>query len=88
MDFNGQTGYISTSYLSVTTTTPPSPTGTVVNCTTGVNVRSGPGTSYVVIGSAPKGTTYAVLGQSGSWYKIGFNGTTAYISASYFSVSN
>ena len=51
-------------------------TGTVVNCTSGVNVRSGPGTSYSIIGTAPKGATYTVTGQSGSWYKINFGGKT------------
>ena len=60
----------------------------MVNCTTGVNVRSGPGTTYAVLGSAPKGAKYTVTGQSGSWYKINFNGKTGYISSVYLSVSN
>ena len=45
----------------------PTQTGTVVNCTSGVNVRSGPGTTYAVLGFAPKGAKYTVTGQSGSW---------------------
>lgn len=94
IDFNGKAGYISASYLSVSTSSPvPNPppaaqTGTVVNCTTSVNVRSGPGTTYAVVGSAPKGAKYTVTGQSGSWYKIDLNGKTAYISSAYLSVSS
>jgi N-acetylmuramoyl-L-alanine amidase len=62
--------------------------GTVVNCTVGVNVRSGPGTSYSTVGSAPKGVTYPVLSQSESWYAITYNGGVGYISAMYLSVSS
>ena len=89
IDYNGKTGYISSTYLSVSGTTNPPPTirtGTVVNCTTSVNVRSGAGTSYAVLGSAKKGATYTVTGQSGSWYKIDYNGKTGYISSTYLSV--
>ena len=90
IDYNGKTGYISTTYLSVSGTTTPPPTvrtGKVVNCTTSVNVRSGPGTGYAILGSAKKGATYTVTGQSGSWYKIDYNGKTGYISSTYLSVS-
>jgi uncharacterized protein YgiM (DUF1202 family) len=91
--YGSKTGYISASYFSVSSAPPvenppTAQTGTVVNCTSGVNVRSGPGTSYSIIGSAPKGATYTVTGQSGSWYKIVYGSKTGYISASYFSVSS
>lgn len=62
-------------------------TGKVVNCTTSVNVRSGPGTGYRVVGAAPKDALYSVLGMSGSWYKIDFSGKTAYIFKTYLSIS-
>ena len=68
--------------------TAPTPRGTVVNCTSGVNIRSGPGTNYPIVGFAPKGATYLVIGQSGLWYKINFGGKVGYLSASYFSVSS
>lgn len=48
-----------------------------------VNVRSGAGTNYSVLGSAEKGTMYALLGRSGSWYKTVYRNREAYISASY-----
>ncbi|MEA5058445.1 MAG: SH3 domain-containing protein [Candidatus Pelethousia sp.] len=66
----------------------PTPRGTVVNCTRGVNVRSGPGTNYPIIGIASRGNTYLLLGQSGLWYKVNFGSKTGYISARYFLASS
>jgi endonuclease/exonuclease/phosphatase family metal-dependent hydrolase len=60
--------------------------GKVVKCFS-FNVRMGASTKYPKIGSAAKGTRYAVLGTKGKWYKILFNGKTGYISKSYLSVS-
>ena len=51
-----------------------------------VNLRSGAGTSYAVLGSAEKDTMYAITGKTGNWYKTYYRGKTAYISASYVSV--
>ena len=59
-----------------TTTTTPVNTGTVV-CTTGVNVRSGAGTNYPVVGSAYNGqriNIYETVSVNGSfWGRIGDN---------------
>ncbi len=96
INFGGKVGYISVSYLASSLTTPPQPAvpdtesgqGTIVNCNNSVNVRNGPGTSYSAIGSAPKGATYTVVGQSGSWYKIEFGGNVGYVSADYLSLSS
>lgn len=58
-----------------------------IRCTgSSVNIRSGAGTSYSVLGSAEKGTNYIVLGQSGNWYKTYYKNQTAYVYASYASV--
>ena len=37
----------------------------------GLNVRSGPGTNYSIVGALSKGTKVEVVGQSGDWYQIG-----------------
>jgi chitinase len=95
IEFEGKTGYIHNKYLSVSASGDPAPpappagaqTGTVVNCKKNVNVRSGPGTGYKKLGSAPKGAVYPVTGKSGSWYAILFGGRAAYISSSYLAVS-
>ncbi len=51
-----------------------------------VNLRAGAGTEFTVLGSAEKGTTYAVVGKVGNWYKTYYRGKIAYVSASYVSV--
>ena len=91
--FGDQTGYISAEYFAVSsaaseTVGAAAGQGTIVNCNTSVNVRSGPGTKYSVIGSAPKGAAYKILEKPGAWYKIEYNGVIAYISAKYFSAGN
>lgn len=62
--------------------------GTVVNCKSNVNVRSGPGTNYKLLGSAKKGAVYTVTKQNykKGWHQISFNGKTGYISSQYLSV--
>lgn len=58
-----------------------------IRCTgTNVNIRSGAGTSYTVLGSAQKGDTYTVLEEKNGWYKTYYRNKTAYIYASYASV--
>lgn len=67
--------------------TPTVSTAQYIKCTgDSVNLRSGAGTGFSVIGSAAKGTMYAVTGKIGSWYKTYYRGKTAYISVSYATV--
>ena len=66
--------------------------GTVVNAAGGLNVRSGPGTSYSRIGSLFNGTTVTVLEDAGNgWYKISYAGTNGpaegYIMGTYISTN-
>lgn len=49
----------------------------------GLNVRSGPGTSYKRYGALVCGTTVEVTGISGGWATISYAGKTAYVSADY-----
>ncbi|MGG0555681.1 SH3 domain-containing protein [Priestia aryabhattai] len=52
-----------------------------------LNVRSGAGTIYGIIGSVVKGQTLSVMSKSGSWYKINYNGRTGYVSSDYVQAS-
>lgn len=66
---------------------PVSNTVEYIRCTgDNVNIRSGAGTSYSVLGSAEKGTIYAVIEKKGSWYKTYYRNKIAYIHASYAAV--
>ena len=64
--------------------------GTIVNASGGLNVRSGPGTSYNRIGSLFNGDTVNVLEYAGDgWYKISYTGNNGtvegYIMGDYIS---
>ena len=48
-----------------------------------VNLRSGAGTSYTVLGQAEKGTMYAVIERTGNWYKVKYQNKTAYLYSEY-----
>ncbi len=92
INYNGQTGYVSSSYLQTTvpggTTSEnnnSSTTTTVkyVNATSGLNVRSGAGTSYSKIGSLDYKEKVTVLSTSNGWSKINYKGQAGYVSSSY-----
>ena len=58
-----------------------------IRCTgDNVNIRAGAGTNFSVLGSAKKGTMYAIIGKTNGWYKTYYRNQIAYISASYASV--
>lgn len=59
-----------------------SSTGTLT-VTAGVNIRSGPGQEYSILGQAKVGDKLDLVDGSGSWYKIDYNGQTAYVYSSY-----
>ena len=98
--YNSGTAYISSSYVRVTgTVATPTPTAdpddedgdavAAMGEVTGssVNVRSGPSTSASVLGSLKKGDGVEIISQNGDFYRIVYDGDTAYISASYVRVT-
>ncbi len=48
-----------------------------------VSVRAAASTDAEKIGSAYKGATYSLLGEESGWYKISYDGKTAYIKSDY-----
>jgi hypothetical protein len=74
---------------TTTTTITGQRTGTVVNAgSAGLNIRSGPGSSYEVVASAANGATLTIVEDAGNgWYKVSYGGgKTGYVSSSYVSV--
>lgn len=65
-------------------------TGTVYNTEgLGLIVRSGPGTSYAMIGSLWDGNTVSIIKSQGGWHNINHNGNTnAWVSANYVRTSS
>ncbi|MGI6182513.1 MAG: SH3 domain-containing protein [Candidatus Fimadaptatus sp.] len=74
-------------------TTPPMPTSTPITvpdegkymqviCSTYVNLRSGPGTGYDAIARLHNGDLVKLLGLSGTWSHVYYNGLEGYVSSS------
>lgn len=104
LNINGQFGWVNGSYVSVrdaqlvpvtdTTGTPPqqpqqpATTGSLTSLLN-VNIRSGPGMEYSVIGRLPYRQTAAVLGRNtdGSWYQIQYGSIIGWVSSLYVDLS-
>lgn len=52
----------------------------------GVNMRSGPGTSYSVVTTLDKGAALTIKGKSGDWYQVSAGSDSGYIRGDYVSV--
>lgn len=67
--------------------------GVIANAGDGLNIRSGPGTTYSVQASTSNGSRVTIVETSGDWYKISYtdgNGKTAegYVSKDYVTAAN
>lgn len=54
----------------------------------GVRMRSGPDTTYSVVGYYNRGTKMTITGKTGNWYAVNYKGLSGYISADYISLSS
>jgi uncharacterized protein YgiM (DUF1202 family) len=92
------TAYLMAKYKTTTTIVRVDVTGPTVTVDTSatvysvtantLNVRSGPGTGYGILGTLPRGALVNGYGKTGSWMKITYNGSTAYVSANYLAKVN
>lgn len=57
-----------------------------INVGTYLNVRSSPSTSASIVGKLYNGTKITIVDSTSGWYKISFNGSTAWISSSYVAI--
>ena len=84
--YNNTVGYASADYLkTVSKVSGNFGTGTVSG--SDVRMRSGAGTNSSVITTLDKGTKMSVIGASGNWYEVSYNGKTGYVSADYMKLS-
>ena len=86
IEFNNKTAYVSKDYITFTAPTPEvvKKTGYVYNLDGALlNVRPKPSTSETPIGTLTQGTSVVITGETGNWYHIEFNNTTAYVSKDY-----
>ncbi|SFG21187.1 SH3 domain-containing protein [Sporolactobacillus nakayamae] len=86
--YNGGTAYVSGDYVknAGSTSSSDSSNETVLytgTTTANLNVRSGASTSNKIMATLKKGSSVEVVGTSGNWLKIKYNGGTAYVSKDY-----
>lgn len=85
VSYGGKSGYASSSYL---TATAPSSSELPVRYTTeDLNLRTGPGTSYSIILTMPKGSKVSVLDTKYAWPKVRYGAREGYASPSYLSTT-
>jgi uncharacterized protein YraI len=73
--------------VSTSTSSQPAATTQIASSAVRLNVRSGPGTNFDVLGKMNPGETFAVLEQAGDWVKIDFKGQPGYISVRFVTIS-
>ncbi|MGB4588336.1 MAG: SH3 domain-containing protein [Clostridiaceae bacterium] len=83
VNYNGKTGYASSSYLTSQASPPSNPSGTEYVTTANLNLRNGPGTSYAIILTLPMGKPVTVSSISNNWANLTYNGIAGYASATY-----
>lgn len=82
---NKITGWVSEKYISASETV----SNIKVNCSTRLNVRTGPSTKYSIKTSISNGQIFKVLEKSNNWYKIQVDSnTTGWVSGSYVVETN
>ncbi|MDR3304664.1 MAG: SH3 domain-containing protein, partial [Clostridiales Family XIII bacterium] len=64
-----------------------SPASGTVNAAAGLNVRSGAGVSYSILGALSKGKAVQITGQTGDWYHIDYNGKAGYVNKAYVTLA-
>lgn len=94
--YNGSEGYVSSDYITLSTsssaeTTATEPTNTtrtgILNTNgSSLNLRSGPGTGYSKVASIPAGAVLTITAEESGWYKTSYNGKTGYVSADYITL--
>lgn len=98
VDYNGQTGYIKSEYLTTTKpatasddtqqkTEEPKETKETVYATAGVNIRAKASADADVIGTLIAGYSITRTSDSNGWSKVDYNGQTGYIKSDYLTTT-
>lgn len=86
VNYNLQEGYMHESYLDVSTKENAElGYGAVIG--SGVNLRSGPSTSYSISAVASQGAKCYIIGLNEGWYKVIYNGMICYIRSDYLELT-
>ncbi len=86
VSYNLQIGYMSADYINVATAEN-AELGYGVVTGSGVNLRSGPDTSYNRVATASQGEKCYIIGVNNGWYKVLYNNQTCYIRSDFLSLT-
>ena len=86
VSYNLQEGYMSAEFLTVSTAEN-AELGYGIVTGSGVNLRSGPDTSYNKVGTASNGDRLYIIGVNNGWYKVLSGSSSCYIRSDYLSLS-
>ena len=88
VNFNTVEGYMSSEYLTVSTTADAAlGYGLVDTDGSSLNMRAAAGTSYDTVASIPGGTVLELEGVDNGWYKVTYSGKTGYVSSDYIAIT-
>ena len=88
VNFNTVEGYMSSEYLTVSTTADAAlGYGLVDTDGSSLNMRAAAGTSYDTVASIPGGTVLELEGVGNGWYKVTYSGKTGYVSSDYITIT-
>ena len=88
VNFNTVEGYMSSEYLTVSTTADAAlGYGLVDTDGSSLNIRAAAGTSYDTVASIPGGTVLEMEGVDNGWYKVTYSGKTGYVSSDYITIT-
>lgn len=86
VSYNLQIGYMSADYINVAIAEN-AELGYGVVTGSGVNLRSGPDTSYNRVATASQGEKCYIIGVNNGWYKVLYNNQTCYIRSDFLSLT-
>ncbi len=88
ISYKGDVGYVLSKYISPTKPDADviGKTATIVNCNVCVNVRAKASSHSKKLGTADLGSTWTVLGLSGNWVKVDYDGEPAFIYKKYVQI--
>ena len=86
VSYNLQVGYMSADYINVATAEN-AELGYGVVTGSGVNLRSGPDTSYNRVAVASQGDKCYIIGVNNGWYKVLYNNQTCYIRSDFLNLT-
>lgn len=81
--YNNKTGYSYKNYLTIVNNNEVKQEGKVSVGSSRLNVRTGAGTNYRIIGKLHTGDLVQITGTQGSWYEINFKGSQGFVSKKY-----